>query len=544
MSDPASSRAVISAGCREAADVGAAVLASGGNAADAAIAASAVQCVRELPWCGLGGDGFALVSGPDGRVEALNGAGAVPRALATTPVPGGTLPRYGPLSISVPGLVDAWWRLWERHGTRSFASLVEPAAALADDGFALDAAFTRALDRVRLATGPEDPFVSEFCDGNGSAVGEGFRLPALARTLREIGADGRSVFYEGRLAGAVVDTLDRLGGLIAAADLLEHSSDFEAPLTVRYGSAEVSVTPPVSMGWVLLQLLLLYDRLEGRLIDDVADRIDLMVRCKHAAFADLGLMSRWQEAADVVSVLNGDSVDGWCSRINEQRRSRPAPVAASVAPAAAGGTDTTCLSVVDDQGLMVTFIHSLFNEFGSRVVVPGTGIVLNDRLAKQPARVGRSPEPPRFRRPLHTLVGYHVAQRGRRLVGATPGGRGQVQTNFQVLRAIIDDDASPQAAVDTPRWLSGTPRLPDSEDLLFLEPGFPAGLDAELARRGHTVADEAPADADLFGSCTIVGRRTRPTGSVAAADHRRGAALALVEDPDDSGRPRTRKEIP
>ncbi len=535
---------MISAGCREAADAGAAVLASGGNAVDAAIAASAVQCVRELPWCGLGGDGFALVSGSDGCVEALNGAGAVPRALATTPIPGGTLPRYGPLSISTPGLVDAWWRLWERHGTRSFASLVEPAAELADDGFALDAAFTRALDRVRVATGPDDPFVSEFCDGNGSAVGEGFRLPALARTLREIGADGRSVLYEGRLARAVVDTLDGLGGLLSAEDLLEHSSDFEAPLTVGYGSAEVSVTPPVSMGWVLLQLLLLYDRLEGRLIDDEADRIDLMVRCKHAAFADLGLMSRWQETADVVSVLNGDSVDRWCSRIEEQRRSRPAPVAASAAPAATGGTDTTCLSVVDDQGLMVTFIHSLFNEFGSRVVVPGTGIVLNDRLAKQPARVGQSPEPPRFRRPLHTLVGYHVAQHGRRLVGATPGGRGQVQTNFQVLRAIIDDDASPQAAVDTPRWLSGTPRLPDSEDLLFLEPGFPAGLDAELARRGHTVADDTPADADLFGSCTIVGRCTQPAGSLAAADHRRGAALALVEDPADSGRPSTRKEIP
>ena len=545
MSDlAASSRAVISAGCREAADVGAAVLASGGNAVDAAIAASAVQCVRELPWCGLGGDGFALVSGPDGCVEALNGAGAVPRALATTPVPGGTLPRYGPLSISVPGLVDAWWRLWERYGTRSFASLVEPAAALADDGFALDSAFTRALDRVRVATGPDDPFVSEFCDGNGSATGERFRLPALARTLREIGADGRSVFYEGRLAGAVVGTLERLGGLLSAEDLLEHSSDFEAPVTVGYGSAEVSVTPPVSMGWVLLQLLLLYDALEGRLIDDEADRIDLMVRCKHAAFADLGLMSRWQEAADVVPVLNGDSVDRWCARISEQRRALLAPAAPSVAPAVTGGTDTTCLSVVDDQGLMVTFIHSLFNEFGSRVVVPGTGIVLNDRLAKQPARVGRSPEPPRFRRPLHTLVGYHIAQRGRRLVGATPGGRGQVQTNFQVLRAIIDDDASPQAAVDTPRWLSGTPRLPDSEDLLFLEPGFPAGLDAELSRRGHAVAGDTPADADLFGSCTIVGRCTQPAESLAAADHRRGAALALVGGPDGSGHPHPRKETP
>ena len=82
--------------------------------------------MRELPWCGLGGDGFALVSGPDGPPEALNGAGAVPRALATASIPGGTLPRFGPLSISVPGLVDAWWRLWERHGSRPFEALIGP----------------------------------------------------------------------------------------------------------------------------------------------------------------------------------------------------------------------------------------------------------------------------------------------------------------------------------------------------------------------------------------------------------------------------------
>ncbi len=533
MSDrPGSGRAVISAGCPQAAAAAAAVLASGGNAVDAAITASAVQCVRELPWCGLGGDGFALVSGPDGRLEALNGAGAVPRALATASIPGGTLPRFGPLSISTPGLVDAWWRLWERHGSRSFATLIEPAAALADDGFALDDAFAGALDRVRVAVGPDDSFVSEFCEGNGSAVGEGFRLPALARTLREIGAGGPSAFYGGRLASAVVDTVDRLGGLLSADDLAAHACDFEPPITVRYGAAEVSVTPPVSMGWVLLQQLLLYERLGGRLIDGDADRIDLMVRCKHAAFSDLAGMPRWQDASDVMGVLSEDSLDRWCSMIADDRRSVPAPMGAPAAPAAASGTDTTCLSVADGRGLMVTFIHSLFNEFGSRVVVPGTGIVLNDRLAKQPARVGRAPGSARPRRPLHTLVGYHVAHRGRRLVGATPGGRGQVQTNFQVLRAIIDDGAGPQAAVDGPRWLSGAPRRPDADDLLFLEPGFPSELGSELARRGHSIAaDGTASDSDLFGSCTIAGAGPQRSEMFGAADHRRGAALVRVESP-------------
>ena len=158
---------------------------------------------------------FALVSSSDGHLEALNGAGAVPRALATASIPGGTLPRFGPLSISTPGLVEAWWRLWQRYGTLPFPTLIEPAAVLADDGFALDHAFARALDGVRAGVDGDDPFVSEFCEGNGTAEGDGFRLASLARTLREIAAGGPPAFYEGRIAREIVGTVDRLGGLLA-----------------------------------------------------------------------------------------------------------------------------------------------------------------------------------------------------------------------------------------------------------------------------------------------------------------------------------------
>ena len=529
MSDPASG-AVISAGCREAAAAGAAALSAGGNAVDAAIAASAVQCVRELPWCGLGGDAFALVSHPDGAVESLNGVGAVPRALATVEIPGGTLPRFGPLSVSTPGLVDAWWRLWERYGALPFADLIEPAAALADEGFDLDEAFARALANTRQGLGRKDPFFEEFCEANGAETGERFRLPTLARTLGQIASHGPEVFYRGPLGKAVVKTVLRRGGVLAEADLADHSVDFKPPLTVSYGSAEVSVTPPVSMGWVLLQQLLIYEAFGGRSIRDEAERIDLMVRCKHAAFSDLARLPRRQESADVAAVLGEASVRRWCAQISRQQTE--ASIASPTTDGERMDTDTTCLSVADSRGLMVTFIHSLFNEFGSRVVVPGTGIVLNDRLAKQPARPGGSSAPPQPRRPLHTLVGYHVRAGTTRLVGATPGGRGQVQTNFQVLRAIIDDSAGPQAAVDAPRWLSGAPRLPDADDLLFLEPAFAEGTGPELARRGHAVAaDGAPADADLFGSCTIAGvdASTSESDVLAAADHRRGAALVRVD---------------
>lgn len=534
-------RAVISAGSGEAAATGADVLARHGNAVDAAIAASAVQCVRELPWCGLGGDGFALISKPDRKPEALIGAGAAPRALADVSATVTRLPRYGPLSVSVPGLVDSWWRLWKRYGTLPFSDLLEPAIDLAADGLIIDQAFASALARARDSLADDDPFVTELCFRNGSSTGERFRLESLARTLRQIGMHGPTIFYEGRLASRIASAISERGGLLTETDLREHSSVFEPALTVRYHSANVSVTPPVSMGWILLQQMLLYEQLGGTELEDTAERVDLMVRCKHAAFSDLATMTHKRQTSDadnaedakdveyakdvehledVKAVLRPDELDRWCSHITAQRS--PAPVTATAA-----GTDTTCLSVVDSRGLMVTFIHSLFNEFGSRVVVPGTGIVLNDRLARQPASIAGTPGkplPPRARRPLHTLMAYCVEHADWRLTGATPGGRGQVQTNFQVLQSILDDGAEPQAAVDRPRWRSGAARMPDSDNMLFMEPGFPDGVASELATRGHdVVTDTHRAKSDLFGSCTIAGVRTQTAEVFAAADHRRGA---------------------
>lgn len=563
--------AAVSAGCREAAEVAAAVLAGGGNAVDAAIAASAVQCVRELPWCGLGGDGFALISSADSerRPEALIGAGAAPLGWVTASIPsaelpGGRLPRFGPLSISVPGLVDAWHRLWERYGTKPWAELIDPAAALAEEGFALDAAFAQALARARDHADTDDAFSAEICADNGAAAGERFKLPALARTLRRIAASGRQTFYEGGLAGEVVSAVSALGGLLSASDLREHAADFEPPLMARFGDADVLVTPPVSMGWTLLQQLLLYERLKVCGIGGEADRIDAMVRCKHAAFAELAAMSRWRTLSDVMPTLQPEALDGWCSQIIGQRAAPP-PDAAAAARAAAvtaassgraagdggharhaahaaavtaagsgshaavGGGDTTCLSVVDGSGLMVTLIQSLFNEFGARAVVPGTGIVLNDRLARQPVGIARVAGPPSARRPLHTLIAYCVKHEDWQITGATPGGRGQPQTNFQVLRAIIDDADSPQAAVDRPRWRSGAARMPGADNMLFLEPGFGESVRAELRRRGHeVVTDQRRAKSDMFGSCTIAGLRMGARKAFGAADHRRSAALAFV----------------
>jgi gamma-glutamyltranspeptidase/glutathione hydrolase len=177
--------------------------------------------------------------------------------------------------------------------------------------------------------------------------------------------------------------------------------------------------------------------------------------------------------------------------------------------------------VADSDGTTVVLIHSLFNEFGSRELAGRTGVVLNDRLANV---VVDGSQPVGGRRPVHTLNAYMVLDGGSpRLAGATPGGRGQVQTNFQVVSAVVDHGLDMQAAVDFPRWLAGTPRSPVPDHVVHLEQRFPADLAPALRRRGHEVRVAAPSDDDLFGSCTVVGREPSTGALLAAADARRGA---------------------
>jgi gamma-glutamyltranspeptidase/glutathione hydrolase len=208
-------------------------------------------------------------------------------------------------------------------------------------------------------------------------------------------------------------------------------------------------------------------------------------------------------------------------------------VAGAVAPLSTGplvpsGTDTTSLAIVDGSGMAVSFIHSLFNEFGARELVPETGIVLNDRLANlrvDPAHPnGLAPG----KRPMHTLHSY-VAQRsdGTLITGATPGGRGQMQTNIQVLLNVLERGDDLQAAIDRPRWLSGMPRVSPEDDTLYLEGRLGDGFGRRLTELGHRVEVFHEDADDHFGSCTAVARSGDGQVLSAAADHRRSAqALA------------------
>lgn len=538
-------RGVVSAGDPLAAAAAVRALRAGGNAVDGVLAAALVQCVVEFPWCGLGGDAFLLVDTPGGRPRAINGSGVAPAGIeAAVGGPGARAPRFGPLSVAVPGFVAAWWLAATTAGSLPPAVLAEAAVELAVDGFPADAGLVAAVGRLSARSARSGAVSAGGAGARAmfaaipglvaAAPGDVLRLPDLGATIAAVAADGPDAFYRGPVGARIADQLAARGGVLDRVDLAAHEASWTDPLTIDYRGRRVVTHPPVSLGAALLAELRVAEGFElaGYPLGG-ADLTDLLVRCKLAAFAELPHLGDTADVAEVVAALLSDErAASWRAAIRRDGRVPAGPVAA-----VGGGLDTTSVAVADSAGTTAVLIHSLFNEFGARELVGGTGVLLNDRLANlvvDPAvpnglRAGR--------RPIHTLNAYLVQEdvRGRSVVtaaGATPGGRGQVQTNLQVLTHLIDFGLGAQDAVDRPRWLSGTPRTANPDDILYLEHGFDPETAAELRRRGHAVRVIPPAGAehdlgpdldadDLFGACTVVTRDPATGAVAAAADHRR-----------------------
>jgi gamma-glutamyltranspeptidase/glutathione hydrolase len=513
---------VVSSGNPLVTSAGIDVLRQGGSAMDAAVASVAVQGVVEFPWGGIGGDLFVLVREPDGGVAALNGSGVAPVALHPDDVPDARIPRFGPLSVGVPGFVYALHQAYARYGTWPLSQLLDPAIGYARDGFPLSVELCRAMERVKPQLDASSELWKLF-ENNGAAAGETFRRPELAKTLEGVAEEGPDAFYEGEPAKSLAAAIRARGGVLRDDDMAAHNSAWVEPISARYRDVNVYTQPPVSLGCVMLIELRMFERLGLPALDpDDPTRVDAMVRCKHAAFADtLAVIGDHPDSLSRVGgLLSDDHIERRCedlltSAIPDLARPRIQP----------GGTDTTCLTVADDQGGIVVLIHSLFNEFGSREFESSTGVILNDRLANQ--KVGAGPtELSGGRKPIHTLNAFLATRDGAPiLAGATPGGRGQVQTNFQVLVNTIECGMDIQTAIDAPRWLSGAPRRPEPNDQLYLEPTLGEDLAEALRRRGHQITTTGPEDAELYGSVVAVGHDL--SGALlAAADHRREATAA------------------
>ena len=358
--------------------IGVEILRAGGNATDAAVAMGAAMAVMEPHLSHLGGDAFAQVWDAQARkLSALNGSGAAPGG-ATPEAMGGGIPHRGIRAASVPGAVDAWLTALETWGTMTASEVLAPAMALAEDGYALPAWQTEMLRA-------HEELWEEYPESGASLVPDDLRpgatlyQPVLARTLRQIADGGREAFYEGEFAERLLAHSEENGGFFTREDLAAHRSQVSEPLQTTYRGVTVTEQPLPSQGCLLLQMLNILEGFDLAALDpEGAEAVHLMAEAKKLAFAD-----RLAYLGDVPgtpweTLLSKEHAAQQRKRINfSAAAARYSP---GRLPSVTGGTDTTSLCVIDARGNAVSWIQSVFHGFGSGVVIPGTGVLLNNRM--------------------------------------------------------------------------------------------------------------------------------------------------------------------
>ena len=497
-------RGLVCSASPHAAAVGAKVLREGGNAFDAAIAIAAAEGVTITPMCGIGGEVFALLyEAASGKLYQVSGNGRAPRGASRDFFvrAGHTqMPARGPLSPSVPGEVHAWESVLDRFGTRSLASLIGPAIALAEDGYPLP---PRIAENFTLFNDllTREPTTAAVLTHRGAAMqaGDVLKQPDLARSLRRIAEGGAQEYYKGTLAKELAAAVQAAGGLISEEDLAAHATSIEeSPLTTTYRGYTVATNGLPTQGYVLLGMLNILEGFDlAAMGHGTADSVHVMVEAAKLAFAD---RNAHFGDPDFVSVpmnelLSDQHAARRRKRIDMARAADSVP-AEELAGVRAEG-DTSYFTVVDEAGNAASFIHSLSNAFGSGLIAGGTGILLNNRTGRSCfLEEGHPNVVAPGKRPVHTIHAYMVLDGGKPvLLGGTPGGDSQAPWNAQVLTGLIDYGLNIQEAAETPRWThfpGGDQANVASPFELRMEPGFGESIERELAQRGHNLAPIPP----------------------------------------------------
>jgi len=494
------------------------VLADGGNAVDAAVAANLVLAVVTPYYCGVGGDLLAIVW--DGAARGVASIGRAPAQASVEQVRAaiaaghgdpsvshaGTagMPMFGALPVTVPGAVAGWFHLLERWGTRSFGTLSAAARELALDGFEVTPRAGAAVAVARERFGDDPSWEDHY---GRMRTGRRFVQPELAATLTTLAEDGPQAMHRGHIAEAIVATLQARGSRMTLADLAGHTVEEPTPLVGTYRDAQVLELPPPTQGVTALTALAVLDAL-GPLPADHALATHLQVEAVRIAMAD-----RQDHLADPeamrttpAALLAPERIQALAREVDPQHAA-PWP---SVRPAPGG---TAFLCAADRDGVLVSLIQSNFVGFGSGVVVPGTGIGLHDRGAHfsldpgEPAAIGPG------KRPMHTLIPALALRGGEPwLVFGTMGGDGQPQIHQQLLVELLDRGRSLAEAVDAPRFIVDV-----ADGSVALESRSPSGRLQGLSDRGHDVRPLEAYD-DRAGHAHLIA--VTPHGYAAASDPR------------------------
>lgn len=540
-------RGMVAASQPLAANAGLDVLKAGGSAADAAVAVSAMLGVVEPTSTGIGGDLFVLYWDAKTRtVSALNASGRAASAasidelkrLGYTEMPG-----YTGHAVSVPGTVAGWSDLLERHGRMSLADVLAPAIWYAENGFPVSELIARgwaheASKLLRspewhggdLNAGPVQPSGNELLiDGRGPRPGELMRLPTMAETLRGIAAEGRDYIYRGEFAHKLSAHVQCYGGWITPQDMAAHTSTWETPITGQYRGVTLYECPPNGQGLAAVIAANLANGFDLAAMSE-ADRLHTLVECMRLAFADA---QQWVCDVSQVEI----ALDELCSAGYADRRRllidprRAAPRVSYGDPGRGAGTVYFCTA--DGEGNACSFINSLYMGTGSGLVVPGTGVSLQNRAALfvlDPAHPNAlAPN----KRPYHTIIpGITVRDGELHMAFGVMGGFMQPQGHLQVLVNLLDLGMEAQQALDMPRWMlrvnGGGLGASEPGGLLYVEDGWSFETLAELARRGHRLAPVDGFGRGVFGGGQIIMRDPQTGVLKAGSDPRKdGCAVGF-----------------
>jgi gamma-glutamyltranspeptidase/glutathione hydrolase len=501
------------------------VLARGGSAIDAAIAANAVLGLVEPMSCGIGGDLFVIYwEAKTGKLTALNASGWAPRGLTIDflKIRGhSSMPQDGIQSVTVPGCVNGWDKLHKSFGRLTWRELFQPAIYYAEQGFPVTEIIQTTWKGSTSKLWGDDAGRQIFLpEDRVPAVGQIFRNRRLAAAYKLIAAQGPSAFYKGDIARAILQTSKRLGGQMSAADLSEFDSEWVEPISTEYRGWKIYETPPNTQGVAALEMLNILETFPLFNYDASSlEDLHLKIEAQKLAYEDLrryvadprfarlptaGLLSKTY-ARERAALIRRDAAN--CS---------PVP---GKPPMTAG--DTIYLSVVDRDGNIASLIQSVYLSFGSGVVVPEYGFHLQNRGAL----FELDPEHPNAlaprKRPLHTIIPAFMEKGNIHIGFGIMGGYNQAQAHAQFVSNLVDHNMNIQSALEAPRFTKLTFGGCD----LMIEDRVPSAVREALSARGHNIETMAGFSGWMGGGQAVLHDSETGVNYGASSPRKDGAAV-------------------
>ena len=464
------------------------VLLEGGNAVDAAITAAAVLSIAEPHMTGIGGDCFALIAqneDPD-TITALNGSGRSAKAASASQLKTAGLaaiPRHSPHAVTIPGAVDAWFSLHERFGKLEWEHILKPAIHYAEEGIAVHSRVGRDWQaRCENISEDKDAASQYLQAGKPYKEGDIFNHPKLAKAFRKIAKEGRDGFYKGQIANDILEKLQSLGGVHQASDFSATKSDFVQPIFADYHDHRIWECPPNGQGVIALLLLKILERFEWRKLS-TADRVHVLAEAAKQAYhlrdsyvADPEHQALLSQQDCIDWLLSSALVDDLTAIIDMQKTkaiTNPIP--------SPPHSHTVYLTVGDKDGMMVSLINSIFDDFGSGISTPEYGILLQSRGRAFSTDSDMPNCLAGGKRPLHTIIPALIS-RDKKVVGTfgVMGGQYQAVGHAMLISNILALGMNPQAALDAPRSFF-------YDGILQLESPYGQDIIADLTARGHQI---------------------------------------------------------